>query len=270
VLILYASIAAGSLYAFTDYTGVGPFDFVGVDNFVAIFGDATARGALLNTLLLAVGFVIFTNLFGMLFALALNRGLKSRHVLRVLIFAPVVLSPIAVSFVWQFMLTYTGPVNGLLEGLGLDALKRTWLGDPATAIWAVLLVMVWQNLGLVLVIYLAGLATVPPELEEAAAIDGAGIWARFVNITVPLIRPSIVVASTLMLIQGLRVFDQVMALTGGGPFGASETLATLVYKETFSFGNFGYGAALSLILTAVIIVFAGAQLLLTRGKREES
>jgi raffinose/stachyose/melibiose transport system permease protein len=126
--------------------------------------------------------------------------------------------------------------------------------------------MTWQTTGMVMVIYLAGLATVPMEMEEAAAVDGAGALRRLLSITLPSIRPSVAIASTLMLIQGLRVFDQVMALTGGGPAGSTETLATQVYKETFALSNFGFGAALALVLTVIILVFSVLQQAVTRDR----
>jgi raffinose/stachyose/melibiose transport system permease protein len=130
--------------------------------------------------------------------------------------------------------------------------------------------MAWQTTGMVMVIYLAGLATVPTEIEEAAALDGAGTWQRFRHITLPSIRQSVAIASTLMLIQGLRVFDQVLALTGGGPAGATETLATAVYKETFALSNFGFGAALALMLTLIILVFSVLQQAVTRDRSQEA
>ena len=114
--------------------------------------------------------------------------------------------------------------------------------------------------------YLAGLATVPAELEEAAAIDGAGTWRRFRRITLPLIQPSLAIATTLTLIQGLRVFDQVMALTGGGPDNATQTLATEIYQQSFTYQEFGLGAAMALILTVFILVCTIAQLALTRDR----
>jgi raffinose/stachyose/melibiose transport system permease protein len=126
--------------------------------------------------------------------------------------------------------------------------------------------MVWQSIGFVSVVYLAGLATVPHELEEAAGIDGAGHWNRFWHITLPLIQPSLAIATTLTLIQGLRVFDQVMALTGGGPANATQTLATEIYQLTFTYQEFGLGAAMALILTVFILVFTIAQLALTRDR----
>lgn len=128
----------------------------------------------------------------------------------------------------------------------------------------ILLVMVWQNIGFCMVIYLAGLATVPVKLEEAAALDGAGAFRRFRYVTLALIQPAVVVAGALMLVQGLRVFDQVMALTGGGPAGATHTLATEVYLQTFTYAEFGFGAAPALILSVLIFIFAGVQFIATR------
>ncbi len=128
--------------------------------------------------------------------------------------------------------------------------------------------MVWQNIGFVMVTYLAGLATVPPELEEAAAIDGATTWRRFRGITLPLIQPSVAIATTLTLIQGLRVFDQVIALTGGGPDNATQTLASEIYQQTFTYQQFGFGASMALMLSVLILVFTVAQQRVTRDRTE--
>lgn len=266
--IQYFGVAAGSVFAFTDWRGVGPFNFVGLDNFVAAFQSPATLQALWNTLFLALCFVLFTNVIGLALAVALNRALRTRYLLRVLIFLPVVLSPLAVAYVWKFIFQPNGPLNGLLRFAGLDSWAVAWLGNPATAIWTIAIVVVWQNIGLTMVIYLAGLANVPPELEEAAAVDGASAWSRFLRIVLPLLRPTVVIASALTLIQGLRIFDQVLALTGGGPFNSTHTLATLVYKETFVNSQFGYGSALSLILTLLITVAAVVQVTLLRQRED--
>jgi raffinose/stachyose/melibiose transport system permease protein len=264
--VVYMATAAGAFYAFTDWTGIGSYNFVGVSNFVKVFHNSQLLGALVNTVLLAVGFVVFTNLAGLLFALALNRTLKTRYLLRTLIFMPVVLSPVAVSYIWKFIFAYNGSLNQILGDVGLGSWRHDWLAVPKLALGCVLVVMVWQSIGFVAVVYLAGLATVPRELEEAAAIDGAGPWRRFRRITVPLIQPSLAIATTLTLIQGLRVFDQVMALTGGGPDNATQTLATEIYQQTFTYQEFGLGAAMALVLTVFILVCTIAQLALTKDR----
>ena len=262
VIVIYVTTVAGGFFAFTNWSGLGPFDFVGFQNFVKIFKTPELVGSLWNTLFLAFGFLILTNVFGLLFALALNRGLKSRYVLRTLVFMPVVVAPIAVSYIWKFIFDYNGPLNQLMTGIGLP--KQNWLASPSLAIWCVLIVMVWQNIGFVMVIYLAGLATVPIELEEAAAIDGANPFRRFRFVVLPMIQPSVAIATTLTLIQGLRVFDQVVALTGGGPAGATQTLALEVYQTAFTYQQFGFGAALALLLSLLILVFSIGQQWATR------
>ncbi|WP_344780592.1 sugar ABC transporter permease [Microbacterium kribbense] len=267
IIVIYVTTVAGGFFAFTNWSGIGAFDFVGLGNFIKIFEQPELVGSLRNTLFLAFGFLVFTNIAGLLFALALNRGLKTRYLLRTLVFMPVVVSPIAVSYIWKFIFDYNGPMNQLLVGLGMP--KQNWLASPTLAIWCVLTVMVWQNIGFVMVIYLAGLATVPVEMEEAAALDGAGPARRFRYIVLPLVRPSVAIATTLTLIQGLRVFDQAVALTGGGPAGATQTLALEVYQQAFTFQQFGFGAALALVLSLLILVFSIAQQWATRDRSQK-
>ncbi|WP_439592913.1 carbohydrate ABC transporter permease [Microbacterium sp.] len=262
----YAATLTGGFFAFTNWTGLGDWEFIGLKNFERIFSDPQLVGAVWNTLFLAFGSVILTNVIGLLFALAINRTLKTRYILRTLLFMPVVLSPLAVAYVWKFIFQFNGPLNNLLGALGLEELQKVWLADPTWSIWAILITVVWQQTGFTMVIYLAGLASVPIEVEEAAALDGAGIWGRFWNVTVPAIRPSIAIATTLGIIQGLRIFDQILALTGGGPAGATETLATEVYKQAFSLGQFGFGSALALVLTVIILAFAILQQYVTRDR----
>lgn len=262
----YVANLTGGFFAFTDWTGLGEWSFIGVDNFVRIFQDPQLLGAVWNTLFLAFGSVILTNVLGLLYALAINRMLKTRYILRTLLFMPVVLSPLAVAYVWKFIFQFNGPLNGILGFLGLEELQKVWLADPTWSIWAILVTVVWQQTGFVMVIYLAGLASVPVEIEEAAALDGAGLWGRFWHVVLPSIRPAVAIATTLGIIQGLRIFDQIMALTGGGPAGATETLATEVYKQAFSLGQFGFGSALALVLTVIILVFAIMQQYVTRDR----
>jgi raffinose/stachyose/melibiose transport system permease protein len=263
----YAATAAGAWYAFTDWDGISPHArFVGLDNFREILRDPASRGALEHTLELAFAFVVVSNILGLALALALNRTVKTRGLLRALFFAPVVMSSLAVSYIWQFIFSYSGPLNSGLGKVGLDSLKRGWTGDPRWALWTIFVVLVWQFVGLSMVMYLAGLQGIPEELDEASAVDGASARRRFRKITLPLLAPAITVSVTLSTIYGLGVFDQVFALTGGGPVDASETLATQIYKQTFAFGRFGYGTAISLILTVLITVLALAQLAILRAR----
>ena len=238
--------------------------WVGLKNFREIVDDGTARGALWHTLELAGCFVVAVNAIGLALALGLNRAVKTRHLLRSLFFVPVALSPLAVAFIWAWIFDNNGALNRLLGDVGLSSLQRPWTGDPSTALWTILVVLVWQFSGLAMVLYLAGLQGISDELYEATLVDGASGWLRLRKVVLPLLAPAITVSVTITLIIGLRVFDQVLALTSGGPVTASETLATQVYTQTFSLGRYGYGAAFALILTALIGVIALTQLKLLR------
>lgn len=262
----YIATFLGIGYAFTDFNGIGEFNWVGLENFRTILDDYEVVTSIGNTAFLAFGFLIAVNLIGLLFALAINRSLKTRYLLRTLLFLPVVLSAISVSYIFKYIFAFDGPINAFAKAAGLSDGTYVWLADPQVALWAILLVAVWQNSGIAMVVYLAGLALVPQELEEAAALDGAGTFGRFWHITLPMIQPAIAINLTLSLTTGLKIFDQVKAMTNGGPFGATDTLATVIYRNTYEFMNYGYGAAISLVFTIAILVFAAVQMYLTRDR----
>jgi raffinose/stachyose/melibiose transport system permease protein len=265
----YVAVVAGAWYAFTDWNGLSTPNVVGLRNFEQIFGDSTARAAFVNTIVLAITFVVAANLIGLLLALGLHRAVRTRNILRSAFFAPIALSPLAVSYIWQFIFSFDGALNYLLQALGLGGLRRPWVADPSAALWTIFVVLVWQFSGLMMMFYLAGLNSIPEEVDEAAAVDGAGALARVWHVTLPLLAPSLTIALTFSAITGLRVFDQVIALTNGGPAGVTETLATQVYKQTWTLGRFGYGAAFALLLSLFVAIVAIAQLIVLR-RREQS
>lgn len=264
--IHYVATFVGAAFSFTDYSGIGDFNWIGFENYLKIPKDEAVVSSLGNTFFLAVGSLILSNVLGLGFALGLNRGLKTRYFLRTVLFLPVVLSTVAVSYIFKFIFDLSGPMNMILGGLGLKDLQKIWLADPTWSIWIILLVVVWQSTGFAMVIYLAGLATIPQELEEAAAIDGAGTIKRFFRVTIPLLQPSIAISTTLAMIQGLKIFDQVFAMTGGGPFGATDTISTIIYNNTFAYMQFGYGSSIAMVFTLVILALALFQLYITRDR----
>jgi raffinose/stachyose/melibiose transport system permease protein len=261
----YVAVGAGAWYAFTDWNGLTSAHWIGLANFREIFRSSDARGALWHTLELSAAFVVAVNSIGMALALALHRAVKSRNLLRALFFAPVVVSPLAIAYVWQYIFEFDGPLNRVLGIAGIHT-TRAWIGDPRWALWTVFIVLVWQFAGLSMAFYLAGLQGIPEEIDEAAAVDGASSLFRFRRITLPLLAPAMTVSVALTTIFALRVFDQVIALTNGGPGTASETLATQVYKQTFLNGRFGYGAAFALVLTALVTVISFTQVLVLRRR----
>ncbi|MFC9607197.1 carbohydrate ABC transporter permease [Streptomyces niveus] len=264
--------ARGVYYAFTDWDGLDPrFSFVGLDNFGAMFRDPDAVQAIWHTLLIAVAVTVIQNGFGLLLALGVNSVIKSRNVLRVFLFAPAVVTPIVTAYLWRNLLSPEGAVNSLLGAVGLGSWQQDWLGDPDIALWSVVGVVVWQFGGYSMVIFLAGLQSVPKEIYEAADIDGAGPFRRFWSVTRPLLAPALTINLMLSIIGGIKLFDQVYALTGGGPGHATDTLSTLIYKDAFTLGEFGYSIALAVVLTIIVAVAsAGQYFFLSRNERASS
>ena len=260
----------GTGYAFTDWDGLNPdWSFVGLDNFTRLFDDPQALGALKNTLLLVVAITIAENVIGLLLALALNTRIKSRNVLRLIFFMPVVIISVVVAFLWQFIYTPDGPINEVLRSIGLGGLASNWLGDPAIALWAIAGIVVWQFSGYAMIIYLAGLQGVPEDQLEAAALDGAGPFSKFWHIIRPLLAPAITVNLMLSLVRGFMIFDQIWVTTQGGPAQSTDSLSTLLYRNAFQYGEFGYSAALSVVLALFVAIVAVLQyrFLLRGGKR---
>lgn len=262
----------GSVLAFTDWNGLNPtWEWVGMDNFARIWETEVARDAVVRTIVIAVSITVVQNAIGLLLALGVNTKIKSRNVLRVFLFAPAVLTPLVVAYLWRNLLAPTGAVNALLDAVGLGSLQRAWLGDSATAMWMIVGIVVWQFAGYSMVIFLAGLQSIPEEIYEAAALDGARSVRRFVSIELPLLAPAITINLMLSIIGGIKLFDQVYATTGGGPANSTETLSTLIYRYAFSSGQFSFAIAMAVVLTILVAVFAFAQYaVLRRGERRTS
>ncbi|MFL6075206.1 MAG: carbohydrate ABC transporter permease [Mycobacteriales bacterium] len=259
----------GVYYAFTDWDGLDPrFSLVGLRNFTAMYHDPDAMRAIRHTLLIAVAITIIQNGIGLLLALGVNSTIKSRNVLRVFLFAPAVVTPIVTAYLWRNLLGPGGAVNSLLGAAGLRSWRQDWLGDPRLALWSVVGVIVWQFAGYSMVIFLAGMQSIPREIYEAVAIDGGGPVRRFWSVTRPLLAPAFTINLMLSIIGGIKLFDQVYALTGGGPGHASDTVSTLIYKDAFTLGEFGYSIALAVVLTIVVaVVSTGQYLVLSRNER---
>ncbi len=250
----------GSLFAFTDWDGISPdVNWVGFKEFGAVFSTPDALTAILNTIIVGVTVTIAQNVIGLLLALGLNSRIKSRNVLRVVIFAPAVVTSIAVGFLWQDLYSPNGGINSVLKALGLGTLQQNWLGNSQIALWSIIVVVIWQFVGYSMVIFLAGLQGIPTEVLEAASIDGAGPVRRFWSIVRPLLAPAITINLMLSLIGGFKLFDQVQAMTQGGPGGATNTISTLIYQNAFELSRFGFAAALAVVLSIFIAMISAAQ-----------
>jgi len=265
VFVIIPAVASIVL-SLTDYTGLGQATFVGLRNYATIFSDPQAGAAIRNTLALALFVVVFQNAIGLALALVLEKNFFGRDILRIIFFLPAIVSPVIIAFLWQYIYSPRGALNQALEAAGLDKFTQVWLGDPNLALWAIGVAIVWQVSGYAMVIYIAGLQNIPPELVEAAEIDGTTAWQRFRFIKFPLLAPALTINFVLSLISGLRYFDQILAMTGGGPGYATETIATMIYKQGFVFGKMAYSAAVAVILTLVVAAFSVVQVMLLRRR----
>ncbi|WP_234402171.1 carbohydrate ABC transporter permease [Thermobifida halotolerans] len=264
--------ARGALYAFTDWNGISAdYAFVGLDRFRELLGDEKARDALGNTLLVAVAVTLVQNAVGLLLALGVNSRIKSRNVLRVFFFAPAVITPVVTAYLWKYLYSPEGAINAAFEAVGLGALRQDWLGDPDIALWSVVAVIVWQFAGYSMVIFLAGLQSIPREIHEAADVDGAGAVRRFWYVVRPMLAPATTINLMLSMIGGLKLFDQVWVMTQGGPGRATDTLSTVIYREAFQFNEYAYSTAMAVVLTLFVIVISGFQYgYLSRQERRAS
>jgi raffinose/stachyose/melibiose transport system permease protein len=266
LLVMVGPSLATVAFSFTDFTGLREnLGFVGLDHYRETLDDPQASGSVRNTLVLTAVSVVVQNVLGLALALALRRPFAGRTLLRVVFFAPVVLSPVVVGYLWQYVYSPNGGINRLLGAAGLDGLKQVWLGEPDLALASIAVVLVWQSVGFTMIIFAAGLETIPQELTEAAQIDGAGAWRQFRAITLPLLAPALTINLALSLINGLRTFDQVLAMTGGGPGYATETVSTVIYKQ-FANGEYAYSTALAVELTVAIVALSAIQVVILRRR----
>lgn len=270
VFVVIVPSARGALYAFTNWDGLSQtFSFVGLSNFVTAFNDPLARMATGQTLFYAVVVTVATTVIGVLLAVSLSSRIRSRNILRVVFFIPAVITPVVVSFLWKFLYDpQVGPFGLVLMHLGVPASQvPDWLGDPAIAKWSVALVIIWQNSGLAMIIFIAGLANISPEVIEAARVDGAGAVQRFRMVVLPLLRPATVIVVALSLASCIKLFDQVWVLTMGGPAQSTHTLTTALYQDAFTLGHYGEASVLAILVTLLAIVASGAQFALQRQRQ---
>lgn len=244
-------IAAAAALSFFDWDLLTPPEFIGLGNFIELAGDEDFRAALFHTLLFIAGYLPTVMLVGLGLALLLNRQSRLAGVSRIVFFLPVVSAWVAVALMWKWMLNSRfGVINWALESIGIDG--PAWLFERGWAMLSVIGASVWKDAGFVMILFLAGLQTIPSEYQEAAAIDGARPWQVFWRVTFPLLSPTILLVSVILLINSFQVFEQVWILTEGGPLGSTTVVVERIVKNAFSFGRMGYAASMSWVLFALI------------------
>ena len=228
-------------------------------NFTRLASDSFFLAALWHTLVYATVALTFEFLLGLGLAVLLDRPLRGRSIFRAALLVPMMLPPVVVGVVWRLMLNADfGAVNGTLKSVGVNTEALTWTASPTLAMVSVIAVDIWQWTPFMFLVLLAGLQAIPQEPYEAAMIDGASAWQTFLHVTLPMLRPAMLIALLLRTMDLLRVFDQIFILTEGGPGFATETVSLYIYRSAFRFFDFGYAAAMSFVLLIVTnIISAG-------------
>ena len=235
----------------------GTFEFVGGDNYAALASDARLGPVLRATGLFSAGLVVLNLSLALFLAVLLNQKLRGTVVFRTLFFSPVVVTLVAWTIVWGFLLQDNGGINGFLDFLGIAG--PNWLRSGGTAMISVIVVQALKNVGLNMILFLAALQGVPKELYEAARIDGAPAFKQFRRITLPLISPTLLLTSMITIVGSLQVFAQIAVLTQGGPGLSTTVLVYYLYQQAFQFHFFGYGSTLSILLFLIVAVLTFAQ-----------
>ncbi|GGJ49118.1 carbohydrate ABC transporter permease [Streptomyces brasiliensis] len=249
--------------------GLGDIEPVGLDNFTGLFADGSTflTPILTNTLLFALGTVTLALAGSVLVATCIDK-LRFQGLWRTLYFLPIVTTVVAVGNVWKYMYEPGGLVNGVLNALGLDSVA--FLQDPDTALPSVVVVQAWASVGSAILILTAGLKSVPGSYYEAAALDGAGPVTVFWKITLPLLRPSLLFVCVTQFLAGLQSFALITVMTGGGPGDATDVAALEMYRQAFSYGEWGTASAAAFVLFVVVLVVTLAQLWIFRRKGEDA
>ena len=257
----------GFIYSFTNFKGFGDYDWVGLRNYVDLFSDPRVGSSYWFTFRLAVVSTIVTNVISLILALGLNSKIKAKSFFRGAYFIPNVLGALVVGYIFNYFFTYILPELGKMMGSG--ALSSSMLSNTKTAWIAIVVVCAWQAIAMNTIIDIAGLQTVPEDVYEAGSLDGATGWKKFKHLTFPLIVPFFTINMVLCIKNFLMVFDQIMALTKGGPAQSTESISYLIYNNGMSGGQFGFQSANAVIFFIVIVLISATQMTISARKEEQ-
>ena len=257
----------GVIYSFTNFKGFGSYDWLGFQNYLDLFTDSRVGGSYLFTFKLAIVATIVTNVISLILALGLNSKIRAKSFFRGMYFIPNVLGALVVGYIFRYLFTYILPAFG--EMIGSEALSGSMLSNVNTAWIAIVIVCAWQSIAMNTIIYISGLQTVPEDVYEAGALDGATGWKNFRHLTFPLIMPFFTINMVLCVKNFLMVFDQIMSMTQGGPSQSTESISYLIYNNGVSGGQFGFQSANAVIFFIVIVAISAAQMSASSKKEEQ-
>ena len=252
--------------SFTDWSGTSAdYNFIGITNYIKIFQDERFRNALVFNFKYTFLLTVATVVISLIVAVVLNQKIKARGFFRSIYFLPAILSLVTVGLIWNELFYRMIPAIGEVTGWGL--FQSSWLGSPKLAMYAILIVNLWQGCATPIVLLIAGLQSVPEDLYEAASIDGATAWDKFRAITIPYLIPVLNMVFVTCVKGGLTTFDYIKAMTDGGPMQSTESVGILIYNHAMQEGKFGYSVAESMILFVIIALVSVATMRMSNGKK---
>lgn len=267
-LVIFIPLILGIYYSFTDWNGISSqINFVGFENYIKAFSDEGFRSSFFFTAKFTIAAVIAINIIGFGLALLVTRESRISNLLRTVFFMPNLIGGLILGFIWQFI--FVNVFNGLGQALGQEWMMG-WLSNEVTGFWGMVIIVSWQMAGYVMVVYVAGLQNVPPELNEAAKIDGANWWQRLRNITIPMVKPAFTISLFLTLSNSFKLFDQNLALTNGGPGNATQMLALNIYQTAFTLNKINLAQAKAVIFFVIVAVIGLVQVYLTKKDEVEA
>lgn len=237
------------------WNGIGEKEFVGIQNYINLFSqDKTFHTAIVNNLIWIVLTIFVTMTISLAFAVILNKQFKGRTFFRGFFYFPCVIAPIAVAIIWRWIFNpNVGFINQFFQAIGVDY-SQQWISDPKVSLYAVFVAALWQAIGQPMILFLAGLQAISPDMLEAATIDGANGVKKFFFITVPLLKDTFVIVIATLIVAAMKVYDVVQGLTGGGPNDSTQMLSTYMYSQVFQYNNVGYGTAVACIMVLLMLV----------------
>ncbi|MDN4523010.1 carbohydrate ABC transporter permease [Fictibacillus fluitans] len=260
----------GLKISLTNWNGFSQaYDYVGFQQYSRLLKDPDTWLVVKNTLLYGLGSTLFQNIMGLLYALLLNQSIKLRGLTRTIIYLPVIISPLIMGYIWYFFFAYQGgALNDILTAMGMEKINA--LANPEVNTWLIVFVNTYQFVGVAMIIYLAGLQSISKDYYEAAQLDGASPFNQFKNITLPLLMPSITINIVINVIGGLKLFDVIVSLTGGGPGNASQSMSTFMYDLYFNRQDAGYAATEGVLMAVIILIISLSALLFFKRKEVEA
>ncbi|MBT2719490.1 sugar ABC transporter permease [Bacillus sp. ISL-46] len=260
----------GIKISFTNWNGFSQtYDYIGFNQYTRMLKDPDTWLVVKNTLLYGVGSTILQNVIGLGYALLLNQSIRMRSFTRTVVYLPVIISPLIMGYIWYFFFAFQGgALNDLLVFFGQEKINA--LGDPSTNIWLIVFANTFQFVGIAMIIYLAGLQSISKDFYEAAQMDGASAFQQFKSITLPMLMPSITINIVINIIGGLKLFDVIISLTGGGPGYASQSMSTFMYDLYFNRQDAGYAATQGVFMAIIILILSLAALVYFKRKEIEA